>query len=124
MTIWLLLCFAARKPPTAGTRARLSIGDFADSCSSKQFSEFLTVIRVMVMQYDDDDRPAKDWILRTDYGLDGDSLSYEDRCFVTMLIISSFHFMAGWRGKSSRRKGELRRGNSWRRDGNDLVVAS
>ena len=33
----------------------------------------------MVMQYDDDDRPAKDWILRTDYGLDGDSLSYEDR---------------------------------------------
>ena len=31
------------------------------------------------MQYDDDDRPAKDWILRTDYGLDGDSLSYEDR---------------------------------------------
>ena len=31
------------------------------------------------MQYDDDDRPAKDWVLRTDYGLDGDSLSYEDR---------------------------------------------
>ena len=75
------------------------------------------------MQYDDDDRPAKDWILRTDYGLDGDSLSYEDRCVLTILIISSFHFMAGWRGKSSRRKGELRRDNSWRRDGNNLVFA-
>jgi len=33
----------------------------------------------MVYQYEDDERPQKDWVLRTDYGLDGDSLSYQDR---------------------------------------------
>ena len=72
----VVIVFCSKEAATAGTRAGLSIGDGVDSCSSKQFR---TGIRVMVMQYDDDDRPAKDWILRTDYGLDGDSLSYEDR---------------------------------------------
>ena len=67
----------------------------------------------MVMQYDDDDRPAKDWILRTDYGLDGDSLSYEDRlgCHDQIFFMFKFILTSGWRGKGLRKRGELRRDN-------------
>ena len=67
----------------------------------------------MVMQYDDDDRPAKDWILRTDYGLDGDSLSYEDRLGYDDQIFlgSKFILTSGWRGKGLRKIEEPRRDN-------------
>ena len=65
------------------------------------------------MQYDDDDRPAKDWILRTDYGLDGDSLSYEDRLGYDDQIFlgSKFILTSGWRGKGLRKIEEPRRDN-------------